>query len=757
MGFKFGEKTDKKMTGQLLARESVAKGTMTGLPGTIELTKEPSAGISTRTFRSQKGQSVILVSMMLLSFLMFFGFVVNTGLLVAAKISVQAAADAAAYAGAATQARQLNAISFLNYDMRRQYKKFIYRYAFVGNIGNTNFPKEPEADPAIVAKLGSPIGKPPPKGYYSFWKKDSSSGSTKANRIDVPVVCIPLTTNGKPNDNCLQLNVPTQTDALRNSYPPGSVDAIASALLDNFKKIDDALNTNCTKQGNVNLMVLNAWLFRGINADAAITNMLNLMTTDPSFTDKDKAAAIATVSQLVDGLGLYPRNIISGMRINTLEKFLNQPPAAGVTLDQAKSWENSPQAESYERTILAFKSALSNLNANVMDHNQVMMTELQSANQLSIVPINVNFNAYAQMLVSDNTNLPSGTICNAQVMPMIAVNAPVGVKKADGFAGIVHYAVKVTAKAKLMFLPGKDPTIDLEAFAGAKPFGSRIGPANETAADFTEVIQPSGNINDCSGPAQCLVPNLKLDGTTSFYSTAFLSEVLAIAKGSANTFGFDGLLRGLNQATAPNPVEVGHYNILPPAKPTAGSAGDPLADMRYEMIPYSSDASYTADSKRGGAIYRFYAPLYPAGENNSADTINQFLDAMFAHTSVGKNSMGFNPADLRLEIYKTMTDYINGNLTNGSGAEYNESLTFAAVQLPIQLGAPFATVPSASNLWLNQANQVLSSWAPDQARLSDSAYGLMPRFGYSVKFVTLQDLVAGGMPASDGDLTKVNH
>ena len=127
-----------------------------------------------KRLKSESGQSVILIATVIISFIMFFGFAVNTGLLVNAKISLQAAADAAAYAGAATQARQLNAISFLNYDMRRQYKKFLYRYAVVGALGNPTF--------ADTQNPGMP-------GYYDFGKNEYPRGGgtqKKTALINVP-------------------------------------------------------------------------------------------------------------------------------------------------------------------------------------------------------------------------------------------------------------------------------------------------------------------------------------------------------------------------------------------------------------------------------------------------------------------------------------------------------------------------------------------------------------------------------------------
>src|SRR3954462_14572759 len=105
------------------------------------------------TTSNQRGQASIMIAIMMLTFTMFFAFVVNTGMLVNAKINLQNAADLAAYAGAATQARQLNAISYLNYEMRRQYKKYLYRYYVLGNLA-----QKPQS--GGTGRLWSPTGDP---------------------------------------------------------------------------------------------------------------------------------------------------------------------------------------------------------------------------------------------------------------------------------------------------------------------------------------------------------------------------------------------------------------------------------------------------------------------------------------------------------------------------------------------------------------------------------------------------------------------
>src|ERR1700757_92816 len=98
--------------------------------------------------QKEKGQVSVMIAIMISTFVLLLAFVINTGMLVNAKINLQNAADLAAYAGAAVQARQLNEISYLNYEMRRQYKKFLFRYYVMGNMSQDTFPRtdgEPSA------------------------------------------------------------------------------------------------------------------------------------------------------------------------------------------------------------------------------------------------------------------------------------------------------------------------------------------------------------------------------------------------------------------------------------------------------------------------------------------------------------------------------------------------------------------------------------------------------------------------------------
>ena len=127
-----------------------------------------------RPHKNQRGQAAILMGMMILTFLFLFQFVINTGLLVNAKINLQNAADFAAYAGAATQARQLNQIGYLNYEMRRQYKKFLFRYYILGNIAQQSAPPNRRQGESITV------------GGDRIWKPRFN----QPDEYGVPAVCI---------------------------------------------------------------------------------------------------------------------------------------------------------------------------------------------------------------------------------------------------------------------------------------------------------------------------------------------------------------------------------------------------------------------------------------------------------------------------------------------------------------------------------------------------------------------------------------
>jgi hypothetical protein len=660
--------------------------------------------------RSESGQSVILVAMVIMSFLLFFGFAINTGVLVTAKISVQAAADAAAYAGAATQARQLNAISFLNYDMRRQHKKYVHRYAYMGNVSSPNFPN-----------AGGGSGDYPyPKKYF----EPSTKNPTSTN-FGFPVVCVPLTGTAVASDACVFLNLPNTTNDANKLFAGGGLTAISQAFLKASGDISKLMNSNCAKQGALNLLIVNQWLFRGVLDSSSLDFFAN--TAGAEQIKK-------TVDFLTKGLGLYPRNIIHAMRIQTLEKMINEAAKSDVDQEQVLGWEKSPAAESHERTIQAFKSALSNLNNEVMDHQSVIMTELQKSNLVQLTPVKTSFTTFYQ-IANDNYVATAPTYCNTDIRGFPAPFVPVGFKK----TGNPYYSVKVKAKAKLMFSPLKDG-IELEAVASAKPFGSRIGPTNLSEDQFIKKIKPNtlnpttnAFINDCTKePILCNIPNLSIGNGKSFLSSDYLKTMHSSVAINGNTFVLDQNGGGIYQATSPMPEEIGKYNILP--KPNGDAS---------EFIDYSADAG--ANSK----VYRFYAPIFDqkGGPGGLTESISNTFDAIFGKTGIAAAG-GIDFQAMKDQLKKDLTNYVTDKLTKGGAeTEHGETQTFASVELPL---GPWTTV-NPSPYWLTQDQEIKTSWG------SSTSGKTIPRFGYSVKFVASRNLIQGGATIADDDAEDIQH
>ena len=691
--------------------------------------------------KNRDGQSIILVGIMVLSFLMFFTFTVNTGLLIHAKISVQAAADAAAYAGAATQARQLNSISFLNYDMRQQYKKFLFRYVFVGSIGNPHHPLNSDQNPGDAVS----------SGQYDFPKfdfRDTSYTSTHNPiklALKVPVICIPIVGGKTPDDSCLKINIRNSAHDLTTTLGlgSGSGSAIIQTYLAGVEAMNSQLENTCTGLGAINKLVMNLWLFRGNTSDQPIDDMFTQLSANQVFSGTNSSDATKVkneVKGLVGGLGLFPRNLLDYLRIRTLEKHLNEK-ATTITQEDASSMERSTRAEFHERTLLAFKSALSNLNASLFDPDKVVMEELQPSTLIKLSLVKTpSFKIFIQD-AKPGTASTDKTFCNARITPTEVNGVPIGVQLDPGHTVMYAVRLKTFVRARgLMFSPWSGE-LELDAVAGAKPFGSRIGPRNLNPKDYVKSIPNLPIVNEeplCAElNNECTIPNIELNSGKDILRATYIEALLNLAKNSNGEVDMPSILQAQFAATAPNPIEVGNFNILPPVKTSQD-------EKKMEFIAYD-DGQF---DKNTPPAYRFYAPLFPAGTANSTTELQSILQQAFPDSSM---------APMLTLLNSSLNAYISGTLEPAKNeAELQESKTFAAVALPIHPNLQPPKGAEAGN-WLTKEAEVISSWGPSYARLSNGSYGFKPRFGYSVKHVAVRDLVRQGVVDTEGDLEAVGH
>jgi hypothetical protein len=649
-----------------------------------------------RQLKRERGQASLMIGMMLMTFILFFAFVVNTGMLVNAKINLQNAADLAAYAGAATQARQLTQISYLNYEMRRQYKKFLFRYYVVGNMAQKSFTTQPN--------LWSPDGNP-------------------ANSYGVPSVCLIF----KSSDNFCQL----KTLPAINIPTPNPLDQINQTLITQLKQIESLRELNCGYIGAANTSVLLLWLY---NVDPKLTNLGNSLS---GLTGQDliNAQAIVAVMQgVAQGLGLVPREIILNLRANTLAGYVNSPANLGVSLDQVNSLKQGPDPASKERTIQAFLSAYNTLGNNTFDPTLISMDELipsagDQAQLINLLPIREAFDTYS-VAYAQGLNGSCDTVLVPTTVPQPGV--PVGVAKDPKV--LTYYAVRLKARAKVMFSPFGD--MDLKAYAAARPFGSRIGPAPDAPqAQFTYKAAPNN-----------LAPGVNAAGTGTSTIGYIPNLGIAVQETPAEGTGWDNnsvltalygqMLSSGGQANSPDvnagEFDNGYYNGMVP-NPIEGNVYNIMNDQGPDSFVKSFDSNHFAS---------FWAPVVPPGQAaNVGDAIKSAAQEIFS-TPNGGNSSVFGNQNVQNAIMAGITnDLITyaGLMSQNppQGTEDGESLNVVRIGNPFEnrQGTP---INLPATIMMTNPTQFKTSWNTENDNAKLGAEG---RVGYSVKFVSFSSLV----------------
>lgn len=429
--------------------------------------------------RKDSGQTSIFLALFLATMMMLFAFTTNIGMLVHAKINLQNAADAAAYAGAAVQARQLTNVAYLNWEMHRAVKEFMYYYAVSGNEAQTCFPFN-----ASGQRVGICPARPPSERYSFAIHDPRDIGRSSVEFYDsplVPTVCKVFDPN---NNYCQKLNVAGVPQFLGNGSF-GNADAIINTVRTTTNIIIGKKIQDCQARADINLYYLIEWL---LNPDAQ---------NPPTITSVDLHRPVPIFEPGVspmDKLGFLVRAALLRARIDNLEEKLNLPPPPGpLTIGTINGMKNNPHGtegvDYYERPIQAFLSANNNLpqaNDNGI-FSDIQLTELlpgqaiaSPSPHLQNAPILAKFNDIkAPVILASSTFTPTnaaltGGQCNQSRVFLQVPNFPLGVEKEAAIP--TYYAVKLRARTKLLFSPfGSDGSIYLSAYSAAKPFGSRVG------------------------------------------------------------------------------------------------------------------------------------------------------------------------------------------------------------------------------------------------------------------------------------------
>lgn len=661
--------------------------------------------------KNEKGQVSLMVAIMMMTFLFFFCFVVNVGMIVNAKIQLQNAADLAAYAGAATQARILNRISFLNYEMRRNYKKFLFRYYVIGNMAQQNFPKT-----ATGSKPQTP----------NIWSPNSSEPG--APNFNVPAVCLMF--NRK--DNYCHVNVNPKI-----VIPPAtSLDAINDALRVGLVKLEKMRQDNCTKIASTNLITLSLWLYNG---DPDINPDFGLGATNLANTQK-------IVEGLVKGLGLVPRSLLLRQRLKTLEGYLNERAKSGLTLKDVQSLSASADPHRHERTIQAFNSAFYTLGDHTFSSDAITMDELQSDTQLKLSDNSIKFDTWAIYFDQDpskhDSNDPNtvGDDCRPHLVPQsMKSEVVVGVAKDPSI--LTYYAVRLRAKAKLLFNPWGSDGLELKAYAAAQPFGSRIGPHLTSDAWVRKALPPdnlmSALINITNNVTVGQVPNLPITDDDAMENGWNTQEVLGLLRSTAFTsenISDVDIARAYQLAMAPNPYESKLYNIP------------------NDFAKFDPNSRFSPGIFDGTQAAILWAPLAPPDNPGDIDAeLKSSINDLF-------HDVNDQTAQLRDAIKAQLSGYIArlkgadlqacgaNKLASGLDDSDCESFNMVRITNPLRPRAPAGGSGSGNVLplpaWFmpREAKDVLTSWnAANDPPPSDDA----GRLGYSVKFISFDSLNRG--------------
>ena len=668
---------------------------------------------------SEKGQASVMIGMMMLTFILFFAFVVNTGMLVNAKINLQNAADLAAYSGASQQARLLNEISYLNYEMRRAYKKFLFRYYVLGNMSQISFPSGGGSGGAV-------------------WSPDGNA----ANSYQVPSVCMIF--NSK--DNYCQVS-----KLAKIAIPPSNpLDAINTTLVAQLKKLDEIRRSNCQTIGKTNTLLLFLWLY---NADPTLQQLSASLQGVSSTGAGDAPKVIDVIRGLASGLGLLPRELLLRQRIKTLTEYVNAAPLKGLTKDVVEGYRTGSDPMAKERSVNAFLSAYNTLSDNIFSDDTIQLDELMPAGNagarlLTLKDIKADFDTYAVDFSSASGTLDGTTAadCNSMLVPVRPAPVPVGVYKDPTV--LTYYAVRLRAKAKIMFSPFGD--VDLKAYAAARPFGSRIGPVLDGSAFTVEGTprQPDAQ-NVSNSVADALtnydaaysskripyLPVKKGDGGrgTGWDSQevlhALFKSLRDVNANGAAPVDINDYKRAIQAAMAPNPYEGNLYNI-----PNDTNYADPFV-RNFDKMHMAS----------------IWAPVLPLDKMSSVnDELEKAIKEAFPQASAGVGAAQGAIAAVQQAMQTMLPAYVTGQLMHGTG-EDQEGYKIARFTDPFYSRADDpANGGGAAKLLSTSAptlNKVYLIGAPSDYKTSWDAVAdasvRKGRVGYSVKFVAFDTLAAG--------------
>lgn len=741
-----------------------------------------------RPLKDERGQAAIFMALFVSTMIMLFAFTTNIGMLVHAKINLQNAADAAAYAGAAVQARQLTNAAYLNWEMRRAVKEFLYYYTI-----RSQYAAMP-CFPTNAAGQGSIPGctyEPPTERHKFRFEDPREAAVNEQGGPFLPSTCIIFDPN---NNYCQKAGVPGIPE-----FPAGGswgvADPIVAAVRSATADIIMKKTSDCEGRTDINRKFIIDWLF-------------NLYPESfERMTGKDSADPFPYMSGL-ERLGILPRMALLRARLDNIEEALNMNLVTenmGVitdtTMGEFRALTPSGGAktlEYFERPIQAYLSAKNNLpmvegeNGNFTN---IELTELLPSTGVAVdlnpalknPPILAKFNdlwarsSFANSLFRERQGFGDRGNCFQVREERVIPRFPFGVTKDPTVQ--TYYAVRLKARARLLFSPfGSDGTVSLSAYSAAKPFGSRIGknlnPDNNEISKREMMVAPALRGNQFTGATGFENINPPLD---SAFSPTFPNVLVADGDTQARVQGFTaqghlGYIRGatlmLNRldlgprlAGAYAPWEIGYYT--PPASYSQKRNAPGSVVSMFEDNPLFGTV------EEDGKFFAMQAPIYPVNGDGAGDLkfIRDKVGSYLAGTIMDEQTI--KQQAFYQFLYGDGKDPESGALTDFKFEVLQQWLKAKRQIYLHYIPDPMLSDEPQLQAYAREVGQKytvagmpeaykrqLTSWNNQKTAgdTGDTSFGIpenselglnIGRSGYSVRFVSFAALKAGGLGTND--------
>jgi len=198
--------------------------------------------------KESTGQLTLFFAATIILLISVIAFIINVGMFVKAKINLQNAVDAAAFSGAAVQARQMTNIAYMNWEMRNNYKEWMFKYYILGEISN------PRTRPPDFSG-STPNARPPLGAEMDFRLPKFNSGITTddGDFFNIPSTCIHFT--GTYNI-CAIYNIPGLPRFESVGFP--GLDETHNNFINTIVKTK---SRDCSKRTDFNFLAALSWAY----------------------------------------------------------------------------------------------------------------------------------------------------------------------------------------------------------------------------------------------------------------------------------------------------------------------------------------------------------------------------------------------------------------------------------------------------------------------------------------------------------------